>query len=56
MLEILKILKRASQDNCFNIVHTLITQLVQDYTGTSSKDPNIQDLQESFKGLSGDQY
>ena len=55
MLEILKILRRASQDNCLNIVHTLIAQLVQDYMGTSPKGPNIQDLQESFKGLSGDQ-
>ena len=35
MFEILTILRRACQNNCLNIVHTLITQLAQDYTGTS---------------------
>ena len=31
-----------------------ITQLAQDYTRTSPIGPNIRDLQETFKGLSGD--
>ena len=39
MLEILKILRRASQNNCLDIVHTVITQLAQDYTGTSPEGP-----------------
>ena len=56
MLNILKILRRASQNNCLDIVHTVITQLAQDYTKTSPKGPNVWDLQGTFKGLSGDQY
>ena len=55
MLEILKILRRTSQSNCLDIVDTLITHLAQHYTGTFPKGSNVQDLQESFKGLSGDQ-
>ena len=39
MLEILKILRRASQNNCLDIMHTVITQLAQDYTGTSPEGP-----------------
>ena len=35
MLEILKILRWASQNNCLHIVHTVITPLAQDYTGMS---------------------
>ena len=35
MLKILKILRRACQNNCFIIVHAAITQLAQDNTGTS---------------------
>ena len=50
MLKVLKILRRASQNNCLNIVHTVIAQLV------SPKGPNVFNLQETFKGLSGDQY
>ena len=37
MLEILKILRRVSQNNCLDIANTVITQLAQDYTGTSPK-------------------
>ena len=37
MLEILKILRRAYQNDCLNIVRTIITQLAQGYTGTSPK-------------------
>ena len=37
MLEILKILRRAYQNNCLNIVHTVITQMAQGYRGTSAK-------------------
>ena len=57
MFKILKMLRRASQNNCLDIVHAAITQLAQDYTRTSPKGgPNIRDLQGTFKGLSGDQY
>ena len=56
MLKILKILRRTSQNNCLDIVHTVITQLAQDYTRTSPKGPNTQDLHGTFKGPSGDQY
>ena len=56
MLKILKTLRRASQNNCLDIVHAAITQLAQGYTRTSPKGPNIRDLQGTFKGLSGDQY
>ena len=55
MLEILKILRRTSQNNCLDIVDTVITHLAQHYTGMFPKGSNVQDLQESFKGLSGDQ-
>ena len=34
MLEILKILRRAYQNDCLNIVHAVITQLAQGYTET----------------------
>ena len=39
MMEILKILRRASRNNCLDIVHTVFTQLAQDYSGTSPKGP-----------------
>ena len=56
MLKILKILRRPSQNNCLDIVNTVITQLAQDYMRTSPNSPNVRDLQETFKELSGDQY
>ena len=56
MLKILKILRRTSQNNCLDIVYTVITQLVQDYMRTSPKGSNVWDLQGTFKGLPGDQY
>ena len=39
MLRILKILRRAIQNNCLDIVHTVITQLAQGNGGTSSEGP-----------------
>ena len=39
MLEILKILRWASQNNCLHIVHTVFTPLSHDYTGTSPEGP-----------------
>ena len=56
MLKILKILRRPSQNNCFDIVNTVTPQLAQDYNRTSPKSPNVWDLQRTFKELSGDQY
>ena len=53
MLKILKILRRADQNNCLNMVHTITTQLTQGNTETSSEGLlNIQDPQVTFKGLS----
>ena len=49
MLKIMKILRRACQINCLDIVRNVITQQAQDYTRTSPKGPNVQDLQEIFK-------
>ena len=58
MLEILRILRRASQNIGLNIVHTVITLLAQDSTGnvpwTSTE--GLADLHETFKELSGNQY
>ena len=55
-----KKLKTSTQNNCLNIVHTVITLLTQGYTENvpwrSPKGPNVRDLHEIFKGLSGDQY
>ena len=56
MLKILKILRRASQNNCIDIVYTVITQLAQNYMRTSPKGSNVWNLQRTFKGLSGEQY
>ena len=58
MLEILRIVRRASQNNCLNIVHTVITLLAQDYTGNVPwrSTEGLGDLHEIFKGLSGNQY
>ena len=56
MSKSLKILRRANQKNCLDIVHTVNTQLAEDYTRTSFKGPNARDLHGTFKGLSGDQY
>ena len=56
MSKSLKILRRASQKNCLDTVHTVITQLGEDYTRTSFKGPNARKLHWTFKGLSGDQY
>ena len=40
MFKILKIFRKASQNNCLiNIVHIAITQLAQDNTGTSREGP-----------------
>ena len=39
MMKILKILRRASQNNCLDIVHAVITQLARDYSGTPPKGP-----------------
>ena len=53
MLKILKILRRADQNNCLNMVHTITTQLTQGNTETSSEGLlKIQDPQVTFKGLS----
>ena len=35
----MKILRRASQNNCLNIMYTVITQLAQDSTGRSAEGP-----------------
>ena len=56
MSKSLKILRRASQKNCLDIVHTVITQLGEDYTRTPFKGPKARNLHGTFKGLSGDQY
>ena len=45
MLKHIKILRRASQNNCLDIVYTAITQLAQEYTRTSPKGPNVWNLQ-----------
>ena len=54
MLEILKILRRASQNNCLDIVHTVITQLTQDYMGTSNEDPLRVLTSSTYRGASRD--
>ena len=41
MLKHIEILRRASQNNCLDIVYTAITQLAQEYTRTSPKGPNV---------------
>ena len=56
MLKILKILRRASQNNCLNKMYTVITQLTQYNTGTPPQCPKIRDLQGTLERLSGDQY
>ena len=56
MLKILKISRRASQNNFLNKMYTVITQLTQYNTATSLEGPKIRDLQETLKRLSGDQY
>ena len=54
MLEILKILRRARQKNCLGIVHTVITQLVQDYTGTSPEGPLKVLMSRTYRGPTKD--
>ena len=39
MLKILKILRRASQNNCLDVVHTVITQQTHENTGTFPEGP-----------------
>ena len=54
MLKILKILRRTSQNNCLDIVHTVITQLAQDYTGTSPEGPLRVLTSRTYRGASRD--
>ena len=54
MLGILKILRRAYQNNCLDIVHTVITQLTQDYMGTSNEDPLRVLTSSTYRGASRD--
>ena len=57
MLGILRrILRRASQNNCLNIVHTVITQLAQDFTGTSPKCPLKVLTSRTYIGASRDSH
>ena len=41
MLGILKILRIPGQNNCLDLVYTLISQLAQVYTKTAPKSPNV---------------
>ena len=56
MLKILKILRRANQNNILNKMYTVITQPTQYNTGTSPQGPKIRYLQGTLQRLSGNQY
>ena len=51
MLKHIKILRRASQNNCLDIVYTAITQLAQEYTRTSPEGPNVWNLQGNCESI-----
>ena len=60
MLKILKILRKASQNNCVYDYaypnYSADTGQYENVPWRSPKSPNVRDLQVTSEGLSGDQY